>query len=255
MTNSAVTYVVEGEIAVVTLNDPDHRNALSRSIREGLREAFARLDADADVRVGVLTGAGDRAFCAGANLKEMSMEAVGVPPKGYVPIVGRDVHLDKVLIAAVNGTALGGGFLLAQMADLVVAAENAVFGMPEVRVGRGAPWSVPMSRMVPQRVWMELCLLGEPITAQRAYEVGLVNAVVPVQEVMPRAMKMATTIASNAPLTVRASRQMVHLAGEMGRSAAWDVADALFEEVYRSADAQEGPTAFRDRRTPRWQGK
>lgn len=255
MTEPAVTYEVKGEVAVLTLNEPDQRNALSRAIRDGLRDALHRFDTDDQAKVGILTAAGDRAFCAGANLKELAGESLGVPPAGYVLIVGRDVHLSKVLIAAVNGAALGGGFLLAQMTDLLVTAEHAVFGMPEGRVGRGAPWSVPLSRMIPQRVWLELCLTGKPISAQRAYEIGFANAVVPSDELMPAAFRLAERIAANAPLTLRASRQMVALSGEMGRTPAWDVADALFEPVYRSDDAQEGPRAFREHRAPQWKAQ
>ncbi|MGH3320960.1 MAG: enoyl-CoA hydratase/isomerase family protein [Streptosporangiaceae bacterium] len=245
----------ENAVAVLTLNEPESRNALSRAIREGLWAALARFEADERARVAILTGAGDKAFCAGADLKELAAENLDVPPPGYVPIVGRDVHLSKVLIAAVNGAALGGGFLLAQMADLLVAVEHATFGMPEARVGRGAPWSVPLSRMVPRRIWLEMCLTGEPISARRAHETGFANDVVPSDELMPTAFRLAERIAANAPLTVRASRRMVDLAGEMGRTEAWDAADAVFEPVYRSADAQEGPRAFQERRTPRWTGR
>lgn len=255
MSTPTVHYERRNAVVVLTLDDPEHRNALSASIREGLRRGLRQADEDPQAQVVVITGAGDSAFCSGAHLKEMAEDALGVPSAQYMPIVGRTVTFDKILIAAVNGLALGGGFLLAQMADLVVAAEHATFGMPEVRVGRGAPWSVPLSRMIPQRVWLQMCLLGEPISAQRAYEIGLVNAVVPAGQELPEAIAWAEKIARNAPLTVRASQQMVRLAGEMGRTAAWDVADRLFEPVYRSEDAREGPRAFAERRPPRWQGR
>ncbi len=251
----AVTYEVNDGVAVLTLNDPEQRNALSAAIRTGLRNALNRFESDDDAAVAILTGSGARAFCAGANLKEMAGEGLGVPPPGYMPIVGRDVHLSKVLIGAVNGVALGGGFLLAQMPHLLVAAEHAVFGMPEGRVGRGAPWSVPLSSMVPQRLWLELCLTGEPISAQRAFEVGFVNRLVPRAELMDTAMELARRIAANTPLTMRASIQMVAQAGEMGRTPAWDFADTLFEPVYRSQDALEGPRAFREGRQPHWQSR
>ena len=254
MDTPAVRYERQGAVALLTLDDPEHRNALSAAIRDGLRRGLRQADEDPQVQVAVITGAGPTAFCAGAHLKEMAEHGLGVPSADYMPIVGRTVHFDKLLIAAVNGLALGGGFLLAQMADLVIAAEHATFGMPEVRVGRGAPLSVPLSRMIPQRIWLQLCLTGEPITAQRAYEIGLVNAVVPAGQELPEAIAWAEKIAASAPLTVRASHQMVLLAGEMGRSAAWDVADRLFEPVYRSDDALEGPRAFTERRRPRWQG-
>lgn len=254
-TEPAVRYEPRGAIAVLTLNVPQRRNALSEAIRTGVRDGLVRADEDPQIAIAVLTGAGDRAFCAGIDLKEMAQVGTGVPGSGFMPIARRTVPFSKVLIAAVNGAALGGGFLLAQMADLVVAAEHASFGMPEAKVGRGAPWSAPLSRMIPQRVWLELCLTGEPISAKRAHEVGFVNRLTPSGEALPEALRMAERIAANAPLTVAASREMIRLSEEMGRSAAWDVADALFEPVYTSADAQEGPRAFTERRTPRWEGR
>jgi enoyl-CoA hydratase/carnithine racemase len=255
METDAVLCETRGAVALVTLNRPARRNALSRAIREGIRAALERADADTNVRVAILTGAGEKAFCAGGDLEEMASETLAVPPRGYMPIAGRTVPFDKILIAAVNGAALGGGFLLAQMADLAICAEHAIFGMPEVRVGRGAPWSVPLSRMIPRRIWLELCLTGEPIDARRAYEIGLVNKVVPASDLLPAALRMAERITGNAPLTVRASQRMVRLSGEMGMSAAWDCADAIFEPVYSSEDALEGPRAFREKRPPRWQGR
>lgn len=250
-----VHYRVDSGIATLTIDDQLHRNALSRAIRTGLFDGLARAEADADVSVAILTGAGERAFCAGINLKEMAAEGTTVPPPNFMPIVRRTVPFSKVLIAAVNGVAFGGGFLLAQMADLVVAADHAQFGMPEAKAGRGAPWSVPLSEMIPRRVWLQLLITGDPIDAARAYQIGLVNEVVPAAELMSSARALAVRIRDNAPLTVRASLQMVGLAAEMGVTAAWDVADALFEKVYRSADALEGPAAFREGRQPNWQGR
>jgi enoyl-CoA hydratase/carnithine racemase len=255
MDTDAVLYEERGAIALMTLNRPARRNALSRAIRDGIRDGFRRADADPNVAVVVLTGAGERAFCAGGDLEEMAGEALGVPSRDYMPIARRSVPLEKTLIAAINGAALGGGFLLAQMADLAIAADHAIFGMPEVKVGRGAPWSVPLSRMIPQRIWLELCLTGEAIGAKRAYEIGFLNAVVPAVDTLPTALEMAEKITKNAPLTVRASHRMIRSAGEMGMTAAWDVADAIFEPVYQSEDALEGPRAFREKRAPRWQNR
>jgi enoyl-CoA hydratase/carnithine racemase len=253
MPGGKVRYECLEDKAIITLDDPAKRNALSAAMRSGLRHALLKLDSDPQAGVGIVTGAG-KAFCAGADLNEMSAGALGVPPRDYVPMIGHNLWLDKVLVAAVNGPALGGGFLVAQMADLAVAAEEATFGMPEARWGRGAPWSVPLAHKIPERIWMELALTGEPISARRAYEVGLVNAVVPAADLMSSAIELAATVARNAPLTVRATRRMVHLSAEMGRSAAWEVADELFRPVYGSSDAQEGPRAFKERRSPKWTG-
>ncbi|HET9877415.1 MAG TPA: enoyl-CoA hydratase-related protein [Mycobacterium sp.] len=255
MSTGTVHYRVDSAIATLTIDDQPHRNALSRAIRTGLFDALARAEADTDVSVAILTGAGERAFCAGANLKEMAAEGISVPPPTYMPIVRRTVPFSKLLIAAVNGVAFGGGFLLAQMADLVVAADHAQFGMPEAKVGRGAPWSAPLSQMIPRRVWLQLLVTGEPIDAARAYQIGLVNEVVPAAQLMATANALAARIRDNAPLTVQASLQMVGLTAEMGVTAACDVADRLFEKVYRSADAIEGPAAFREGRQPNWQGR
>lgn len=250
-----VRYELAGGVATITLDDPDRRHALSRALRAQLWEAMRRLAADTEARVAILTATGEKAFCAGADLHEFTAGAVGTVEPNYVPVAGRNLELAVPLIAAVNGAALGGGFLLMLSADLVLAAEHATFGMPEARWSRGAPWSIPLARMVSERVWMELCLTGEPIDARRACEVGIVNRVVPAAALRDATLELARRIADNAPLTVAASRQMIRLAAETGRTAAWDAADALFTKVYESEDAREGPRAFHERRPPRWSGR
>jgi enoyl-CoA hydratase/carnithine racemase len=178
-----------------------------------------------------------------------------VPPPDFLPYLGRSVKTDKPVIAAVNGVAFAGGFLLAQMADLVIAADHAKFGITEARVGRGSPWAAPLPWLIPPRVAMEIMLTAEPITAQRAYEVGLVNKVVTGADLREEALRMAKGIAANAPLSVRAAKQLVYLSAEHGWSGALDAADELYEPVYLSADAQEGPRSFKEKRPPRWQGR
>jgi enoyl-CoA hydratase/carnithine racemase len=130
-----------------------------------------------------------------------------------------------------------------------------VFGITEAKVGRGMPWAAPLTRMLPQRIVMELLLTGQPLSAQRAYELGYVNAVVPLAQLRAKAMEMARTIAANAPLTVKAARELVYLSSEMGRSAGLRAAHHLFESVYLSEDAQEGPRAFAEKRPPKWTGR
>jgi enoyl-CoA hydratase len=179
---------------------------------------------------------------------------LGVPPRGFLPVIGQSVHLTKPTIAAVNGVAYAGGWLLAQMCDLCVAAEHASFAITESRVGRGMPWAPPAVHMVQQRALLELLLTGQPIDAERAREIGFVNHVVPGTELLAFTLALAQKIAANAPLTVRAARDMVYLTQEMGLSAALRTADQLFEPVYRSKDAQEGLRAFREKRKPQWQG-
>jgi len=163
--------------------------------------------------------------------------------------------VEKPTIAAVNGVAFAGGFLLAQMCDLCLAADHAQFAITEAKVGRGTPWAMPLPWLIPPRVALELLLTAEPISAARAYDVGLVNRVVPLADLRATAQAMAETIAANAPLSVLAGKEMVYRAAA-GRSATeLAEAEAIWEPVYLSEDAQEGPRAFREKRPPRWQGR
>jgi enoyl-CoA hydratase/carnithine racemase len=250
-----VLYEVSDSVAWITLNRPEARNALNQAVRDGLRAAFERFNTDAGAAVAVLTGAGDKAFCAGGDLKEMAQTELKIPPRDFVVHLGRTLQVDKPVIAAVNGVAYAGGFLLAQQVDLVIAAEHARFAVTEAKVGRGSPWAAPLPWLIPPRVAMEILLTGEPISAQRAYELGLVNKVVPAADLRTEAKKLAATIVANAPLSVRAAKATVYASAEMGWTAALDAADGIYESVYLSADAQEGPRAFAEKRKPVWQGK
>jgi enoyl-CoA hydratase/carnithine racemase len=185
----------------------------------------------------------------------MSATALQIPPPDFLPYLQRTVKTDKPVIAAVNGVAFAGGFLLAQMCDLVIAADHARFGITEVKVGRGSPWAAPLPWLVGPRAAMEIMLLGDPLTAERAYEIGLINRVVPAAELHDAAHEWATKIAANAPLSVRAAKQLVYLSAEQGWSAALEAADRLYEPVYLSEDGQEGPRAFKEKRAPQWQGR
>jgi enoyl-CoA hydratase/carnithine racemase len=250
-----ILFDVEDGIAVITIDRPQQRNAINRGVNEGLHKAFELFENDASLRVAILTGSGDKAFCAGMDLKEAAAMQLRVPPRNFLPVLGDAIQVTKPVIAAVNGLAYAGGWLFAQMCDLCIAADHAVFGITEAKVGRGMPWAAPLTRMLPQRIVMELLLTGQPLTAQRAYELGYVNAVVPLAELRAKAMEMARTIAANAPLTVKAARELVYLSSEMGRSAGLRAAHHLFESVYLSEDAQEGPRAFAEKRPPKWTGR
>ena len=239
--------VVDG-VGIATIDRPEARNAINAGVIEGLRRAWQRLAEDDTLRVGILTGNGDKAFCAGMDLKVAAATQLRVPPRDMFPVLGDVVKIDKPVIAAVNGVAYAGGFLFAQMCDLCVASENAQFGITEAKVGRGMPWAAPLAHMLPQRVMMELLLTGAPMSAQRAHALGYVNAVVPLAQLRETAISMAKTIAANAPLTVKAARELVYLSTEMGRSAALRAAYPLFESVYLSDDAQEGPRACVEKR-------
>ncbi len=250
-----IVYENRGQVAVVTINRPEARNAINSGVREGLAAAWQRFDNDADARVAILTGAGDKAFCAGADLKEMALKKLGRLPRNFLPTLNVNTQLSKPVIAAVNGVAYAGGWALVQMCDLVVAAETARFAITEAKVGRGMPWAVPLIHMIPQKVLLEILMTGDPISAQRAYEIGFVNHVVPAEQLMPRALALAETIAENAPLTVAAAKEMVYMTTDMGRMAGLEAARHLFDAVYRSEDAQEGPRAFAEKRKPQWRGR
>ena len=251
----AILYENRGRVAIITINRPESRNAINREVREGLIAAWERFARDGEARVAILTGAGDKAFCAGADLKEMAQTKLGSLPRNFLPTLNVNIHVTKPVIAAVNGVAYAGGWALVQMCDLVVASASARFAITEAKVGRGMPWAVPLTHMIPQKVLLEILLTGDPITAQRAYEIGFVNHVVPADQLMPKALAIAETIAENAPLTVAAAKEMVYLATDTGRTAGLETARHLFDHVYRSEDAQEGPRAFAEKRKPQWKGR
>jgi enoyl-CoA hydratase/carnithine racemase len=253
--SDAVRYEVADGIAWLTINRPEARNALSKAVRDGLWDGVRAFNAADDARVLVLTGAGDKAFCAGGDLKEMADTGLTVPPLDLMPQFGRNIEVPKPTIAAVNGVALAGGFLLAQMCDLVIAAASARFGITEVKVGRGAPWAAPLPWLIPPRAAMELLLTGDLIDAARAERFGLVNRVVPDADLTEVVRDMATRIAANAPLSVLAGKKTVGLIAEHPLAAAYDEAERIWEPVYLSEDAQEGPAAFRDKRPPQWKGR
>ncbi|MBA3742501.1 enoyl-CoA hydratase-related protein [Sporichthya sp.] len=252
--SAVVTYRVTNAVAWLTINRPAARNALNKAVRDGLWEGVRRFNDDAEAKVLVLTGTGDKAFCAGGDLKEMADSALTVPPLKFLPQFGRNIEIAKPTIAAVNGVAFAGGFLLAQNCDLVVAADTAKFAVSEVKVGRGSPWAAPLSWLVPPRVAMEILLTGDPLSAQRAYEVGLVNKVVPAADLVTETQALAERIAANAPLSVLAGKATVRLCAEHSMAEAFTEADRIWEPVYLSNDAQEGPAAFRDKRAPAWTG-
>jgi enoyl-CoA hydratase len=241
-------------IAIITINRPEQRNCLSREVREGLFAAWERFEKDDALRIAILTGAGEKAFCAGGDLKEMVETGMAVPARDFIPLPYDNLELTKPTIAAVNGFAFAGGWALAQCCDLCVASTNAKFAITEVKVGRGSPWAAPLIHMIPQRIFMEIVLTGKPITAERAYEIGLVNRLVEQSELMDAAIKLATEVLEGAPLSLKAARETVMLSTEMGRGAALQAARAAHELAYNSEDAQEGPRAFAEKRKPEWKG-
>lgn len=252
----AVLFEDRGDgIAIITLNRPEQRNALGRDIREGLFAAWDRFERDPALRVAILTGAGDKAFCAGGDLKEMVERQLAVPPRDMFPVPGDTVELSKPTIAAVNGVAFAGGWMIAQACDLCVASTGAKFAVTEVKVGRSSPWAAPLIHMIPQRIMMEILLTGKPISAQRAYEIGLVNRLAEPTQLLDCALELAREILDGAPLSVQAARETVMLSTEMGRSAALQAARHASQYCYHSEDAREGPRAFAEKRRPQWRGR
>ncbi|MEQ1888795.1 MAG: enoyl-CoA hydratase-related protein [Alphaproteobacteria bacterium] len=250
-----ILYETRGQVAILTINRPEARNSINTAVREGLFAGFARFEADPKARVAILTGAGDKAFCAGADLKEMSQLKLAVLPRDFLPLLGDTIEVRKPVIAAVNGVAYAGGWMFAQMCDLVVASDTARFAITEAKVGRGMPWATPLTHMIPQKILLEILMTGNPVTAQRAHEFGFVNHVTAPDGLMAKALELAHSICENAPLTVMAAKQMVYAATEMGARSALEAGRRIFEPVYQSQDAQEGPKAFAEKRKPNWQGK
>jgi enoyl-CoA hydratase/carnithine racemase len=252
--DEVLIYEVNDGLAWLTLNRPDARNALNAELRAALWDAFRRFAADESARVAILRGTGP-VFCAGGDLKEMVDISLRVPPPDYLPHLQRTLQVDKPVVAAVQGGAFGGGFQLAQMADLCIATHDAEFAIAEARWGRGAPWAASLPWLIPPRAALELLLLARPMPATRAYELGLVNRLVAPAELDTLAQEIGATIAANAPLSIAAAKRMVYASAGASLEAAFAAADEFFEPAYLSEDAQEGPRAFREGRPPKWLGR
>jgi crotonobetainyl-CoA hydratase len=251
-------------VLLATLNRPAARNAVNLAVTLGLGDALEAAEQDRDIWALVLTGAGDKAFCAGADLKAVARGENLAPPDprraawGFAGYVSH--HISKPTIAAVNGFALGGGTEISLASDLVVAAETASFGLPEVRRGiyAGAGGVFRLPAQIPKKVAMEMILTGEPITAQRALELGLVNRVVPQTDVVDAALGLAAKITANAPLAVQASKRIangIHEGRVAAEAAYWELSRSEGVALMRTADAAEGPRAFAEKRAPKWEAR
>jgi enoyl-CoA hydratase len=248
----------QGRVEILTINRPEARNAINGAVSRAVAAALDEIEADDDCWVVVLTGAGDKAFSAGMDLKAFAAGEAGDimgARGGFGGIAQR--QFPKPIIAAVNGSCLAGGFEIMLSCDLVVAVENATFGIPEVKRGlaAGAGGLVRLPKRIAPAIAMELALTGEPISAQRAYELGLINRVVPTASLLDAALELAGTIAANAPLAVRTSKRIVKEAGEVPDAQGWEISNAAIPVVFASADAMEGAVAFAEKRAPNWTGK
>jgi len=258
-------YEKKDHIVTITMNRPERMNSVTIEMFDLLDEAWEKFQNDDDAFVAIWTAAGDRAFCAGMDLKDQaervakdpSFDIVKLRPGVLDGTVGTPYghNVTKPIIAAVNGVATAGGFQFTMMSDLRVAAEHARFGVGEVKVGRGTPWAIPVLWQMPLPTAFEVLLMGDPVPAQRLYEVGWINKVVPLDQLMPTAMQMATVLAGNAPLSVRAAKEAFYKAMDVGRRAGLDMAKLIYDKVYASEDAIEGPRAFAEKRKPVWKGR
>ncbi len=261
----AALYEVRDRVALITLNRPDALNAVNAALSTAVGEGLEAAAADSDVRAIVVTGTG-RAFCAGADLKELahgrSIHAEGHPEWGFAGLVQH--WIDKPVIAAVNGFAMGGGTEIALACDLAVAADTAKFGLPEVKRGlyAAAGGVIRLQRQIPMKRALELVLTGDGIDAGTAAEWGLINRVVPAGAELDAALELANAIAANAPLAVQVSKQMVHRTWSgasdwnvtWSGEDPWDANNEALGIVFTSNDAMEGPRAFAEKREPRWSG-
>jgi enoyl-CoA hydratase len=246
-----------GHVRVVTIDRADKANAIDLATSRAMGETFAAAANDAHVRVLVLTGAGERSFCAGMDLRAFR-DAGAMPDRGGR--VGVEVFTEnpypKPIIAAINGAAVGGGFGIALACDLIVAADHARFGIPEVQRGLiGVGVTSRVSLRLPPAVVFELALTGEPIDAARAHALGLVNRVVPFAELRTTALSIAERIAANAPLAVRAAKDIVGVAMHLHDNVDLASLRQRAQLVIESEDAKEGTAAFLERRAPQFHGR
>ncbi|WP_348636957.1 crotonase/enoyl-CoA hydratase family protein [Mycobacterium europaeum] len=247
---------------VITINRPEARNAVNGAVSVGVGDALDEAQHDPEVRAVVITGAGDKSFCAGADLKAISRrENLYHPDHGEWGFAGYVHHfIDKPTIAAVNGTAFGGGTELALASDLVVADERAQFGLPEVKRGliAAAGGVFRIVQQLPRKVAMELLLTGEPITAADAFEWGLINQVVEEGTVLEAALALAARVTVNAPLSVQASKRIAYGVDDgvvTDEEAGWARTMNEMRDLLRSEDAKEGPLAFAEKREPVWKAR
>jgi enoyl-CoA hydratase len=256
-TEQAAPVLVErdGRIQIITLNRPEARNAVNRALAEGLAEALDALDADDELSVGVVTGAGG-GFCAGMDLKAFVQgEVPYVGDRGFAGITQRSAR--KPLIAAIEGFAVAGGLEVALACDLIVAGRSAKLGIPEVKrslvAAGGALLRLP--RRLPEGIAMELALTGDPISAERGHEFGLVNRLADDGQALKAALELARKIAANGPLALAATKAVMQQRHSWSEGEFWDRQGEITGPVFSSEDAREGATAFAEKRPPEWKGR
>ncbi|MGO9876245.1 MAG: enoyl-CoA hydratase/isomerase family protein [Acidimicrobiia bacterium] len=257
---SELLYEAAGGVARVTINRPDRRNAMSYAVMQGLRDAIEHARADDDVRVVVLTGAGDQAFCAGADLTGIAQNAGAAAAhegRGLLADLFREMwSLGKPIVARVRGYALAGGFGLACACDLVVAADDAVFGTPEINVGLW-PYmiTVPLLRSMPPKTALELMMTGRRVSAAEGARLGFVQRVVPIAELDAAVDALTAELAAKSPLIMRWGRDAFYRVLEMDADAALSYLQGMLTVTTQTEDTAEGVAAFAEKRAPRWKGR
>ena len=249
-----VRVVQEGKLLVITLCRPEMRNAIDRATSQALADAMDRLDSDDTVTVGILTGEGGH-FCSGMDLKAfVKGERIELPGRGLGGII--ETPPKKPVIAAVEGFALAGGFEIALACDLIVAADNAQFGLPEVKRGlmAGSGGLLRLPQRIPRQIAMQYALTGDMMSAAQARQWGLVNLLTLPGEALGEAKTLAHKIAANAPLAVSVSKQVVSDSLHWPADERWQRQNDLLEIIIHSNDAKEGATAFSEKRPPLWTG-
>ncbi|MDP6345164.1 MAG: enoyl-CoA hydratase-related protein [Alphaproteobacteria bacterium] len=246
MSTELVTYESKDQIAIITLNRPDKLNALSVELGEELRAAWLRFQAGDD-RVAILTSATDRAFSVGADLNR--------PPEIWRFTPGVGVEVDKPIIAAVDGWCVGGAVVLVQFCDLCVVAESAKFSYPEAKVGVSGGLITSLAARIPHKIAMEFVLVADEMSAQRAYEVGMVNKVVPADQLLDAAMEYAVKLRENAPMVLSLLKRFVAEVIDRGPSELAGIARRDTEALLASEDLAEGKASFAEKRKPKFQGR
>ena len=254
-----VLYDKQENVVTITLNRPEALNSINRQLRQELAEAITEFDEDADAFVGIITGTG-RAFCAGRDLKERAVDnAEGIQARAYHSMSPDRPYMWpqtwKPLIAAVNGFALAGGWSIAQMCDLRIAAEEAKLGITETKWSLLPPFGTILPKMLPLSAVLELVFTAQPVSAQRAYEMGFLNKVVAADQLMPEALALASQIAENAPLAVQYFKELAYRGLNMSTQDISSLTYHMYDQLLTTEDSKEGPKAFAEKRKPRWQGR
>ncbi|WP_409498831.1 enoyl-CoA hydratase/isomerase family protein [Pseudomonas fragi] len=257
----SIEFEKQGPVAVITINRPQAMNAIDLNTHLAFQEIWPRINQDDDIQVVVLTGAGSKAFCSGADigtfLPYLRERAVKELDDGDFCGINRGTPTTKPIIAAINGLAYAGGLEIALACDVRIAVEHARFALPEPRWGviAGAGGVTRLSRVLPTALATQMVLTGEPVSAQRALAEGLVSELTSAENLLPRALEIAHSITKNAPLAVRVSLQVIRRGADCGLDAALELERTAFRRVLLSEDFREGIAAFTEKRVPAYQGR